>query len=94
MIKLAEAEVTLKQVTTSVDSHSENLHKQVHKFNVEQSSIDRRLLILTQSETSDDAVYKFDVTMAKLRQLDIAKAYVDRLAEVDHLRRDSLPAGL
>ena len=41
---------------------------------------------MTQSETSDDAVKKFDHSMGKLRRLDVAKGYADLLNEVDRLR--------
>ena len=44
---------------------------------------------MTQSETSDDAIKKFDASMEKLRRLDVAKGYVDLLKEVDRLRYDT-----
>jgi len=41
---------------------------------------------VTQSETSDDAVRKFDESMEKLRRLDVATGYMELLAEVEVLR--------
>jgi uncharacterized protein YecA (UPF0149 family) len=46
-------------------------------------------MIVTQSETSDDAVQKFESIMQKLQRLDIAKAYVDLLATVDELSAEA-----
>jgi hypothetical protein len=50
------------------------------------ADIDRKILIITRSETSDDAVRQFDSSMEKLRRLEITKGYVELLAEVDKLR--------
>ena len=55
-------------------------------FQKEQQDIDARLLSVTQSETSDDAVQKFDASMDKLRKLDVAAGYLELLQEVDTLR--------
>lgn len=41
---------------------------------------------MTQSETSDDAVQKFEASMDKLRKLDVAAGYVELLKDVDALR--------
>ena len=43
-------------------------------------------MIITQSETSDEAVKKFDASMFKLQKLDIAKGYVELLSTIQHLR--------
>lgn len=50
--------------------------------------MDRRLLVVTQSETSDDAVRKFESSMEKLRKLDVAAGYVELLQSVDRLRTE------
>lgn len=67
-------------------THSSRLQHKVDSFNKLQTAIDRRLLIVTQSETSDDAVQKFDSSMEKLHRFDIAKGYVSLLATVEQLR--------
>ena len=43
-------------------------------------------MIVTQSETSDDAVRNFDSSMESLRKLDVAKEYMELLTEVENLR--------
>ena len=43
-------------------------------------------MIVTQSETSDDAVRKFDSSMESLRKLDMAQEYMELLTEVENLR--------
>lgn len=61
-------------------------------FTKTQADIDRRILIITRSEASDDAVRQFDSSMEKLRRLDVAKGYVELLTEVDKLRSASYTA--
>ena len=43
-------------------------------------------MIVTRSETSDDAVQKFDLSMESLRKLDVAQEYVKLLSQVENLR--------
>ena len=43
-------------------------------------------MIVTHSETSDDAVRKFDSSMESLRKLDVAQEYMTLLTEVENLR--------
>ena len=44
-------------------------------------------MIVTRSETSDDAVKLFEASMEKLRRLDIATGYMEVFKEVDNLKR-------
>lgn len=43
-------------------------------------------MIVTRSETSDDAVRKFDSDMESLQKLDVAQEYMELLSEVENLR--------
>ena len=67
-------------------AHSEDLHQRAKTFQSQQNDVDRRLRIVTQSETSDDAVQKFDHSMESLRKLDVAQGYMELLTEVENLR--------
>ncbi|KAK3715597.1 hypothetical protein LTR37_007085 [Vermiconidia calcicola] len=68
--------------------HTESVRQKAQAFQNEQGDIDRRLLIVTQSETSDEAVEKFEASMEKMRKLDVAAGYVELLKEVDGLRSE------
>ena len=46
-------------------------------------------MIVTQSETSDDAVTKFDSSMESLRKLDVAQGYMSLLEEVENLSAEA-----
>jgi len=43
-------------------------------------------MIITSSETSGEAVQRFESSMDKLRRLDVANGYIELLKEVDVLR--------
>ena len=62
------------------------LQEKTRQFNKEQEDIDQRLMIITSSETSDEAVKRFESSMDKLRRLDVANGYIELLKEVDVLR--------
>ena len=48
--------------------------------------MDTRLKDFTQSETSDEAVSKFESLMSKLQHLAVASGYLELVKEVDELR--------
>ncbi|KAK4946854.1 hypothetical protein LTR28_007744, partial [Elasticomyces elasticus] len=56
------------------------------QFQEEQGDIDRRLMIVTQSETSDEAVQLFRASMDVLWKIDVARGYAETLKEVEALR--------
>lgn len=86
--QLREAEVAHAEAIKASVAHSTQLSQQARKFQKQQADVDRRLLIVTRSETSDDAVQMFNSNMDKLHQLDVAKGYMEQLVEVEKLRFD------
>lgn len=83
--QLQEAESTLRKSSKASKDHRADLLQHAQAFQKKQEDIDRRLLIVTQSETSDNAVPKFDSSMEQLQRLDIATGYIELLAKVDEL---------
>ena len=81
----AEAIRVLQEAKSASNTQCTTVAQRIKRFQKQQLDIDRRLKILTQSETSDDAVTKFDGVMSKLRRLEIAQNYVDLLHEVEKL---------
>ncbi|KAF2100011.1 hypothetical protein NA57DRAFT_55943 [Rhizodiscina lignyota] len=88
--QLVDAEKDLNGAKTAYQKHSTSIQARGEQFIRDQDGIDRRLQIITQSETSDEAVRKFEASMDKLRQLDITAGYVELLKEVDSLNNESL----
>lgn len=85
-LQLQDAKATLDENTKASEAHSSDLHQRARQFKSQQNDIDRRLMIVTRSETSDDAVRKFDSSMESLRKLDVAQEYMTLLTEVENLR--------
>jgi RAD50-interacting protein 1 len=73
------------KATKASDDHSNAVKAQIETFNKQREDIDRRLMIVTQSNTSDEAVRIFESTMEKLRRLDVAKGYVELLTDIETL---------
>ncbi|KAF2087230.1 RINT-1 family protein [Saccharata proteae CBS 121410] len=90
--QLEEAEKDCEEARHAADDHMSQLHNQAARFQNAQGDIDRRLKIITQSDTSDDAVPRFEARMAKLRTLDVTSAYIELLKEVDSLSQESYSA--
>jgi hypothetical protein len=86
ILKLVEAQVALENATKASNDHADAVRKEIEAFNRQQIDIDRRLKIITQSETSDEAVRIFVSSMDKLQRLDVAKGYLSLLQEVEELR--------
>ena len=56
-----------------------------HAAHRAQSDINRRLQVITASETSDEAVERFEAVLEKLQAVDVASGYLELLREVDAL---------
>ncbi|KAL8913273.1 MAG: hypothetical protein Q9172_007326 [Xanthocarpia lactea] len=87
--QLLEAEKDLAENTTAYEAHTTALLQQARAFRKQQADIDRRLLIVTRSETSDDAVETFDADIRSLQQLDVATGYIELLSEVEDLSTEA-----
>lgn len=55
----------------------------------EQADIERRLVALTHSEVSDDALRVLEEPMQKLRRIDLAENYIQTLRNVDDLEKQA-----
>lgn len=83
---MREAEEILKNATKASNDHAETVYNQTQLFQQGQDDIDLRLMLVTQSNNSDEAARKFEASMDKLRRLDIAKGYLELLNVVDDLK--------
>ncbi|KAI9785874.1 MAG: hypothetical protein M1816_008201 [Peltula sp. TS41687] len=83
--QLQEAETTLENAQGASQDQKTHLLQRAEAFRQKQADIDRRLLKITHSETSDQAVQLLDASMKKLQNLDIAVGYVELLQEVENL---------
>ncbi|KAM0798690.1 TIP-1 family-domain-containing protein [Usnea florida] len=86
---LLQQQIKLDKDTEAYVTHSNHLHASATQFKSQQKDVGRRLMIVTQSETSDDAIQKFDSSMESLRKLDVAQAYMELLIEVENLSTEA-----
>ncbi|KAK7528074.1 TIP-1 family-domain-containing protein [Phyllosticta citriasiana] len=87
--QLQQAERDAHEARHAANDHASSLRTQHADFQRVQSDVDRRLAIVTRSDTTDDAVSRFRGSMDKLLALDIAGRYTERLKEVDALSRNA-----
>jgi hypothetical protein len=73
-------------VGAQAKEHREKVLRDARDYESAQADIDVRLRDVTNSESSDDAVERFEASMARLRNIDLATGYVEMLLEVDRLR--------
>ncbi|OJD27241.1 hypothetical protein ACJ73_01362 [Blastomyces percursus] len=88
--QLYEAKNILSHATAASKEHSESLRKQATAFKQEQQDLDKRLMTVTKSDTSEQAAKLFEISMERLRRLEIAKGYMGTLCEVDELSKETL----
>ena len=84
--QLHDAQRDLHQANEASHAHHALLAQRADAFREHHADIDRRLLAMTASETSDDAVPRFEHVLDTLHRLDVASGYVQLLAAVDSLR--------
>jgi phage-related minor tail protein len=84
--KLEEANRILANAESASSQHDAELRQKAEQFNERQANIDIKLKDFTRSETSDEAIHKFELLMSKLQRLDVASGYLELLKEVDKLR--------
>lgn len=84
--QLHEAQEHLHGAKQDAHDHHARLQQQAGAFRASQADIDRRLMVITASDTSDEAVPRFEAVLNTLQRLDVASAYVDLLRDVDVLR--------
>lgn len=86
--QLEDARLDLQTAKDSYSEYASSSQRAAREFAKKQQDIDRRLKIIAQSDTSDDAVGKFESSMDKLRRLDVASGYMELLQEVEKINSE------
>lgn len=84
--QLQEAEDEARVADETARQHVLQVDRKSRAFQNEQADIDKRMIIITQSEAIVDAVKRFDTSLGKLRRLELANGYLGLLTEVERLR--------
>lgn len=84
--QLQEGQRDLHDAKQAAHDHHAHLQQRAEAFRHHQADMDRRLMVMTASETSDEAVPRFQAVLDTLHRLDVAHGYLELLADVDVLR--------
>ena len=84
-----DARAKLEQSKQATTNHHTLVLQRAKEFELQQSNVYKRLMIVTSSDTPEEAVGRLKGPMKKLRQVDLAKEYVELLMEVDNLTKDA-----
>lgn len=84
--QLHDAQRDLGDAKKAARDHHQDLQARARAFHDDQADIDRRLLLVAASDTSDAAVPRFEHILDTLQRLHVASAYLDLLHDVDVLR--------
>lgn len=88
-LQLQDAKAQLAEARKASGSNSSSMLKRTREFKQQQESVNRRLAIVTDSDTPEEAVQRLKAPMEKLRRVELARAYVELLKDVDSLAKDA-----
>lgn len=88
-MQLVDARAKLEQSKLASANHNTVVLQRAREFEQQQSNVHNRLMIVTTSDTPEDAVERLKAPMEKLRKVDLAREYVELLVEVDNLTKDA-----
>lgn len=84
--QLQEAEEEARNAHDTAQHYVLQVDQKSRSFQHAQADIDKRLISITQSEATEDAVRQFDASLGKIRRFELANGYLGLLAEVERLR--------
>ncbi|KIW19273.1 hypothetical protein PV08_03567 [Exophiala spinifera] len=83
--QLADAKKSHKDAQTRVEQQTQELRHKAEGFQTRKAAVDRRLQSLAQTDVSDDAAKNIEERMGKVRNLEIARGYLDLIHRVNTL---------
>ncbi|TKX24612.1 putative protein transport protein tip20 [Elsinoe australis] len=83
--QLVEAKEDYAKAAEEAQRHATGLREKANAFNKQQADIDRTLMIVTQSDSTEEAVSRFQNVMSDLHRLEVATSYVDLVKQVGDL---------
>jgi hypothetical protein len=70
-------------------NHNSLILQRAKEFEQQQRDVDKRLMIVANANTPEEAVKRLKGPMEKLRKVDLAQKYVELLKEADDLTKDA-----
>ncbi|APA14121.1 hypothetical protein sscle_12g088910 [Sclerotinia sclerotiorum 1980 UF-70] len=87
--QLRDATTKLAEAKSAAANHTSSLVQKTQAFERQQDDLRARLMMLTSSDTPEEAVRLLEGPMEKLRQVELAQAYVELLEDVDGMTKEA-----
>jgi hypothetical protein len=65
------------------------MREQIRIFQTKQEEVQKRLMVVVRSDTPEEAATLLEGPMEKLRRVELAKAYVELLKDVDDMKKEA-----
>lgn len=88
-LKLAEARLKLEESRKISENHTALILEQTEEFRRQHEDANRRLMLVTGTDTPDEAIKRLQGPMEKLRRVGLAKDYIELLKDVDSLSTEA-----
>ncbi|TGO69839.1 hypothetical protein BOTNAR_0006g00260 [Botryotinia narcissicola] len=87
--QLKDAKTKLAEAKKSAANHTSSMSQKTQAFEQHQEDLRARMMMLTSSNTPEEAVRRLKGPMEKLQQVELAQAYVELLRDVDDLTKEA-----
>ncbi|TGO43258.1 hypothetical protein BHYA_0002g00630 [Botrytis hyacinthi] len=87
--QLKDAKTKLAEAKKSAANHTSSMSQKTQAFEQHQEDLRARMMMLTSSDTPEEAVRRLKGPMEKLQQVELAQAYVELLKDVDDLTKEA-----
>ncbi|KAF7883893.1 hypothetical protein EAF00_011205 [Botryotinia globosa] len=87
--QLKDAKTKLAEAKKSAANHTSSMSQKTQVFEQHQEDLRARMMMLTSSDTPEEAVRRLKGPMEKLQQVELAQAYVELLRDVDDLTKEA-----
>ncbi|TAQ87617.1 hypothetical protein B7494_g4067 [Chlorociboria aeruginascens] len=87
--QLQDARSKLAKARLASENHASSILQRNAEFKLRQSDLQKKLMIVTSSNSPEGAVERLKVPMERLRRVEMAREYVEMLKEVDDLTKEA-----
>jgi hypothetical protein len=87
--QLQDAKSKLQEARQSSANHTSSMFEQTTEFEHQRDNVQKRLMIVTNSDSPEEAARKLQGPMEKAQRVELARAYVELLKDVDGLTNDA-----
>ncbi|QSZ31330.1 hypothetical protein DSL72_000893 [Monilinia vaccinii-corymbosi] len=87
--QLKDAKAKLAEAKRASANHTSSMTQKTQAFDRQQEDLRVRMMMVVSSQTPEEAVRRLEGPMEKLRQVELAQAYVELLKDVDEMTKEA-----